>query len=106
MDFDALEILTGVAAADSNAGQVWESGNELYPYFGFIAQAYPTAGDVLLWMPRCKITTDFSWKFEYGKIVVPMFKFEAIKDEVLGFTMALLRRPVVSAITFPPEIPA
>ncbi len=104
LDFDGLKILTGEEATDSNDGRVWTSGNELYPYFGMVAQAYPQVGDVLLWLPRCKITQSFSWKFEYGKIVVPMFKFEAIKDQVLGYTMQLLERPSGGSIAFPPQI--
>lgn len=105
LDFDALEVLTGQAPTSSNDGEYWQFENELYPYFGFLAQAYPTVGDVLLWLPRCKVTTDFNWKFEYGKIVVPMFKFEAIRDEVLGYTGRLINRPDGGALAFPPQIP-
>lgn len=104
-DFTGLEIFTGQAASASNDGNVLEMDNALFPYFALLGQAYPDNGDVLMWLPRCKITKTFSWRFEFGKIVVPTFQCEAIVDPVLGYQWRLLERPSGGAIAFPPQIP-
>lgn len=99
--FPALAILEGLSASSSGAGQNQDESNDLMPYFGLIGQTYPDAGDVLLFFPRCKITGDINYKLEFGKIVVPQLKCEAIKDTTLGYTLRLRQRNAIGAITFP-----
>ena len=103
-DFSALSIFMNDPATSSNTGQVWTVPNQLMPYFGLVAQAFPEAGDVLWFWPRCKITGDFSYKLEFGKIIVPQFKCEAIEDENLGFIVRVYERPGGGSITFPPVV--
>lgn len=107
LDNETFAIIYGVEAVASNEGSVLTIDNLLTPYFGLIGQAYPDGeGDFLVWFPYCKITADVNYKFEYGKIVVPQFKCEAIQDPVLDYMQKLLDRPNGGPITFPPYVPA
>lgn len=107
---DSLKILIGQTPQSSgtgaNAVYYTSEDNARAPYFGCLAQAWPDTGDTLLWFPRCKITTDFTWKYEFGKIVVPVFKFEAIKDKTLGYTWRLYERNTANNTLVLPPLPA
>lgn len=98
----ALAIMEGITATVSNAQSNFDESNDLMPYFGLIAQGYPDTGDVLLFFPRCKITSDINYKLEFGKIVAPQIKIEAIRDTTLGYLMRRRTRSSSGlAITFP-----
>ena len=101
----SLAVFTGIASATSGSDTVLPVNNKLLPYFGCIAQTYPNSGDILWFFPYCKITSDWSFKLEFGKIIVPQFKFEAIQDPTLGFIWQPYIRAVANgAITFPPTV--
>jgi hypothetical protein len=103
-DNATMSVVMNDAPASSNTGEAWTVANQLMPYFGIVAQTYPDDGDVLIFFPRCKITGDWTWKLEFGKIVVPQFKCEAIEDLTLGYIMKKFDRPAGGTITFPPQI--
>lgn len=99
---NVLGVMQGLAAASSGVGINWDESNDLMPYFGLIGQTFPDTGDVLLFFPRCKITSDISYKNEFGKIVVPQIKIEGIKDQPLGYILRRRRRTSSSGpVTFP-----
>lgn len=108
IDNDALAVLFGTTAVDSNDGNVLSISNILTPYFGLVGQAFPDGdGDFLVFFPYCKVTSDMNFKFEYGKIVVPQFKAEAIEGSAFPYIVNYYERPDgEAAITFPPQIPA
>lgn len=97
----ALAILEGISAAASGSNTNFTEANDLMPYFGMAAQTLPDSGDVVLFFPRCKITADINFKLEFGKIVVPQLKIEAIRDPTLLYIMRRTTRPVTGVITFP-----
>ncbi len=107
IDDDVFAILFGTTATASNGGSVLQIDNVLTPYFGLVGQAYPDGeGDFLVFFPFCKVTSDVNYKFEYGKIVVPQFKCEAIQVSPFTYIVEQLDRPCVTDITaFPPQIP-
>lgn len=99
---NVLQVLEGITAASSGPGTNFDESNELMPYFGLIGETFPDTGDVLLFFPKCKITADLNYSVEFGKIVVPQIKIEAIKDQVLGYTLRRRRRTSSAGpITFP-----
>lgn len=104
-DPSALTVFTGIATSISGADTVQPINNKLLPYFGMIAQVFPNAGDVLYFFPYCKITKSWTYKLEFGKIIVPQFACEAIQDPTLGYMMQPYIRPTATSstpITFPP----
>lgn len=105
LDFAALAILTGQAASASGSNTILSMPNAMYPYFGIVAEAwYGTISSMLLFFPYCKITSDFSWAFDFGKIVVPKFACMAIQEPTLGYMWRLYDRPSVrGSIAFPPN---
>lgn len=107
LDNAAFSVLFGTSPVNSNDGVSLKINNVLTPYFGLLGQAFPDGdGDFLVWFPYCKITADVNYKFEYGKIVVPQFKAEAIQAGNFAFIVDLMQRDCVTAIpSFPPVIP-
>lgn len=105
LDFAGLTILTGQSATTSGADSILSMPNAMYPYFGLIGEAwYGTISSMLLFFPYCKITSDFSWAFDFGKIVVPKFACMAIQEPTLGYMWRLYDRPTArGSITFPPS---
>jgi hypothetical protein len=99
-DDDGYEIVDGPQSTTSASGDNVDTGNVLVPYFGLIAQTYPDDGDVLICYPYCKATGDWSFKLEFGKIVVPQFKLEAIEEPTLGYIMRKRTRSAVGSIDF------
>lgn len=98
----ALTVLEGISASSSGVDSNFTEANDLMPYFGLVAQTYPDTGDVILFFPRCKITGDLNYKLEFGKIVVPQIKCEAIRDPTLLYLMRRTTRPsALETITFP-----
>lgn len=109
LSFQALEVLTGVTATSSNVGSSTEHdfmtwSNFRFPYWGLLAQAWSAEdnGDTLVWLPRVKIMSGFSWRLEFGKIVTPQYKATAILDDNFGAIMQLIFRKTITALTIPP----
>lgn len=104
--FESMAIMTGVASTSSTVPtrSYMTYSNDRMPYFSLILEALGAedAGDELVFLPKCKITTGFSWKFEFGKIITPQIKAVAIPDLVLGDLIQIVKRPVIAAITMPP----
>lgn len=103
--FTAYQILTGVAptASSTPTRSYLTYANDRMPYFGLVLEALAAegAGDLCLLFPKCKITTGFSWKFDFGKIITPSIKAMAIKDLVLGYTVQVLERAALAQLTIP-----
>lgn len=106
MAFEALTILTGQATSTSTGDSVIETPNALLPYFGIVAEAwYGTVSSMLLWYPWCKITSDFSYAFDFGKIIVPKFACMNIVNPTLLYMEKKYKRPSTrGSITFPPTV--
>ncbi len=104
--FAAYQIMTGVTPTSSTVPtrSYLTYTNDRMPYFAMVLEAFGAedAGDDVIFMPKCKITTGFSWKFEFGKIITPSIKAIAIPDLVLGDLIQVAKRPVIAAITMPP----
>lgn len=86
--FALMQIFMGVNPTSSGpSSPTLQKGltlkNNRMKYFGVIAQAWSAEndGDVWLFLPKCKITSDFTWGFDFGKIAAPQFKMEAIEDD-------------------------
>jgi len=105
--FAAYTIMTGVTQSSSTVPtrSYLTYSNDRMPYFALILEALGAedAGDELVFLPKCKITTGFSWKFEFAKIITPQIKALAIPDLVLGDLIQIVKRPVIAAITMPPS---
>lgn len=99
-DDDSIGIVMGTDPASSASATNVDVANQLMPYFGLIGQTYPDAGDVLICYPYCKMTGDWTFKLEFGKIVIPQFKFEAIEEPTLGYIMRKRTRTAGGAIVF------
>lgn len=102
----AYTILTGVSTAASvtPTRYVTDYHNDRFPYFALILEALAAeaSGDTVFFLPKCKITSGFQWKWEYGKIIAPNVKAVAIKDLVLGYTARIVERAAVAAVVLPP----
>lgn len=105
IDFNALAVLIGQAATTSGPDTVLSMGNALMPYFGLCGEAwYGSASSMLLWFPYCKVTTDFTYAFDFGKIIVPKFSVMTIQEPTLNYMFQIINRPNVRGgiTTFPP----
>lgn len=107
--FSMLQIFTGQDPSSSGSSATLEKyislPNARMQYFGIIAQAWAAenAGDVLLFLPKCKVTSDFTWGFDFGKISAPQFKMEAILDDNFGFMWQIIERATANnTLVFPP----
>lgn len=97
----ALTVMENISPTISGSNSNFTESNDLMPYFGLIGQTFPDSGDVLLFFPRCKITADINYKLEFGKIVTPQIKIEAIRDPTLLYLMRRVTRPATGSYVFP-----
>lgn len=104
--FAAYQIITGIVPSASTVPtrRYMTFANDRMPYFALILEslAAEDAGDSLLFIPKIKITTTFSWKFDFGKIITPQIKATGIKDSYLNYCVQIVERDAVAAITMPP----
>ena len=78
---DFLSVLLNVTPVKLTNDEYVIMGDQVRTkFFGIILQTYPDQGDVLHFMPSMKVTSDISYKLEFGKIVVPQFKAMGIVD--------------------------
>lgn len=104
-----LQILTGQAPSSSNTGanqvdtQTFQ--NDLMPYFGIVAQAWGENGDdTCILLPYTKVMDGFSYKFDFGKYITPVFKGDDIIEPTLGFLLQVKNHATkVAAPLFPPS---
>ena len=106
LNLDVLAVLTGLSKATFSSTQnTMAFPNFRYQYFGLVAQGWAAEnnGDTLLWIPKCKVMKGFTFKMEFGKILVPNFKFDAILDDTAAYIWKMDERPDNSvAFTIPP----
>lgn len=106
IQFPALRVLyAGLNAASSPTFTDQPMSNLVAQYFGLILEALAENGSALrILIPKNKVMQGFSWKFSYGKLIVPDFKGSGIEDEVLGYILDPREYPdKTTAINFPPS---
>lgn len=97
---DAFEVLTGETATTSGSDEriVFDDGN--YPYIGLVAQVYEVegTGDQVLSVPKCKLTSGFTYGARYGGFITPEITLTGVMDGANGFFI-LKDRAVATALT-------
>jgi hypothetical protein len=103
--FAVLQVLTGITPSTSNTDPVMAFANDQFPYFALLAEAWAIPGDSLFFWPYCKVTKGWSYKLEFGKIVVPQLSCDAIIDPTENYILQIYERTSKSgAITIPPMV--
>lgn len=106
--FANLAVLTGNTISSTGAGSTLQRqmsfNNFRFQYFGLLAQAWAVenTGDTLIWVPKCKVMSGWTWRLEFGKIVTPQFKFTAIQDDFYGYIWKLNERATIGVLAIPP----
>lgn len=106
--FQNLAVITGNTISSTGAGSTLQRqmsfGNLRFQYFGLLAQAWgaENAGDTLIWIPKCKVMSGWTFRLEFGKIVTPQFKFTAIQDDFYGYIWKPNERATIGVLAIPP----
>lgn len=106
---EALAVITGQASVLSGTtpAQIEHlriAGGVRMPYFGIIGQALAEegSGDMLVFAPKCKVTSDITLtNMEYNTWQVAEFTVQAVDDQDWGI-INVIRRETTGAFIMPP----
>lgn len=103
IDIDVWEVLTGLSDNESgstpNAKRTLTITAAKYPYIGIvgIADATQGAGDLHVFIPKCKVMGDVSLKLEHGQYSIPEVTLEAVEDGAYGICQLIEHETAVVA---------
>lgn len=108
ISIEALEVLLGQTAVPSGTPETQQaltiSGGDNMPYFGICGKALAEegGGDLHVFVPKCKITTDVTLaQLEYGKFAVPELTVYAANDATYG-VIGLVPHKTAADVAIPP----
>ncbi len=112
MSIAALEVLLGLSSSASGStpnqvDQLKVSGGDNMPYVGIVGKIAATQGtdtgsDTQVFIPKCKITGDFTLiQAEYGQYTIPEVEVTAVDDATYGVALTIEQETGV-AVAVPP----
>lgn len=106
ISLDALAIMTGKAVGTiSSVEQIQIEGGDRMPYFGIIGKALAAegTGDTWYYLPKAKITGDFSFgQMEYGTFTIPEVTVQLVNDASYGIINIITHPTALDITVMPP----
>lgn len=105
----ALEVLLGIDSSPSGStpdqvDQLKISGGDNMPYVGISGKIAATQGDgdLHVFIPKCKITSDFTLvQGEYGSYTIPDVELNAVDDATYGVAL-VIEQETAANVAIPP----
>lgn len=105
-DLDVAAVLGGgTHASSNNDDQLTVGDGSQMPFFGIAGKVDDSdgAGNRVIFLPKCKIVSDFSYEFQYNNYATPQLTVTAISNGSPYYTYRIFRYAATTAITtFPP----
>ncbi len=105
LNLSSYAVLTGKSiGVISSVSQLQLVGGDKMPYVGIILKALAAeAGDTWLFLPKCRILSDFVVaQMEYGAFVIPAVTMEIVDDATYGAINIITHPSAVDITVIPP----
>lgn len=104
-DLDVAAVLAGGTHASSDTDEEWTFGDgSPMPTFAIAGKTddFDGAGNRVIWLPKCKIVSDFSYDFQYENFATPQLTITAFSNGSPYYAGRILQYAANTPIAIPP----